>query len=79
MIDRMGLVQSTSVVVFLGTEMRGDWNAMMGRWAEEGDSEMEDAEGSLGGTRNAFHVQSRQQPISLPGSRMLDRLCGSKT
>ena len=26
--ERMGLVQSTSVVVFLGIAMRGDWNVM---------------------------------------------------
>jgi len=27
--DRMGVVQSTSAVVFLGMEMRGDWKAMV--------------------------------------------------
>jgi hypothetical protein len=30
MIERMGFVQSTSEVVFLGIEMRGDWKAIVG-------------------------------------------------
>lgn len=31
---RIGVVQSTSSVVFLGIEIMGDWCAMLGFWIE---------------------------------------------